>query len=202
MGQISHLKVKLPRFGKKKNLLGLLLMSFAFFSDFRKHYSIAIRTSSSKQALDLHMSKSRQSEQVVCNDGAALTSHESVPPRPGGPKQSESSFEHGDVGFDTCPKVPEFFVNPGAFHHLQDCATQNLFGRHARPSVIGLPQSYQIMIDRVEHLRSLIDDKRNGRQFLADFGCGQGMKNGELGASFLVDFRCSRKGFSPYKSKR
>ena len=95
-------------------------MIFTFFSDFSKHYSIVIRTSSPKQALSLHRSKSRQREQVVCDNGAAHTSHKSVPPGPSRPKQTKSSFEHGDVGFDTGPEVPELLVNPAAFHHLQD----------------------------------------------------------------------------------
>ncbi len=34
-----------------------------------------------------------------------------------------------------------------------------------------------MQIDRVELFRNLIDDKRNGCQFLAEFGFGQGMKN-------------------------
>ena len=46
------------------------------------------------------------------------------------------------------------------------------------------------MVDWIEHLRSLVDDERNGGEFLADLGSGQGMKDGKLGASFLAHFRC------------
>ena len=95
-------------------------MIFAFFRDFSKHYSIAIRTSSLRQALSLRRSKSPQYEQVVCDNGAAHASHKPVPSGPGRPKQAKSSLEHGDVGFDASPEVPELFVNPGAFHHLKD----------------------------------------------------------------------------------
>ena len=64
--------------------------------------------------------KSSQYEQIVCDDGASHTSNKSMPSGPGGPKQTESVFEHVDVGFDTSPEVPELLVNPCAFDHLQD----------------------------------------------------------------------------------
>src|SRR5208283_5028648 len=95
-------------------------MIFSFFRSFRTYHSTAICMSRSCLTLSWGRSKSSQHEQVVCDNRTSHASGKPVPSRPGAPEEAEGTFEYGDVGFDTGPKVSEFFVNPHTSYHFRD----------------------------------------------------------------------------------
>src|SRR5208337_1097413 len=104
----------------KSLCFGAVSMIFDFFHSFWTFYSIAICISKSSRMLSWCSSKSAQQKQIVCDNGASHAADEPVPSRPGTPEETKSPFEHGDVGFNTSPKVSELFVNPCTPYHFRD----------------------------------------------------------------------------------